>query len=306
MGLYKNLSGAFELSGDSRNAIKNYKLYISLRDSIYSSDNKIKIANLETKRETELKDKQIKMNKLEKRFFIFGICLMLVVIAVVVRNFMIQKKANDIKEESLHQKDMLMKEIHHRVKNNLQVISALLDLQLTNISDGFAKNAMTETNTRIRSISLIHQQLYQNESINSIEFSKFARELLQQLTAVFNKSGQKITLKNNIPETLLDIDTAVPLGLILNELMTNSYKYAFANSDGEIEISLKKTDNYQLTYKDSGPGLPANFDVSSLKGLGMKVIRSLSKQIGGTFTYVGAEKSFVITFKDITSRKLTD
>ena len=303
----RHLSEMYELGGNYKDALITHKEYVTLKDSVYSSDNKIKIANLETQREQQLKDKQIKINKLEKVFFTVGAGLLLVVITVVARNFMIQKKANKVKEELLRQKDVLMKEIHHRVKNNLQVISALLDLQLTNISDEYARSAMSESNTRIRSISLIHQQLYQNENINTIEFSKFAKDLMHQVTTIFSKTGQKIILKSNMSETLLDIDTAVPLGLILNELMTNSFKYAFVNvAEGYIEISLKQNGHYELVYSDSGPGLPAGMDISSFKGLGMRLIRSLSKQIGGEFVYKEKDKDFVITFKDISGRKMTD
>lgn len=303
----RHLSEAYELAGDYKDAINSYKEYVVIKDSIYSNDNKIKLAKVETQREAELKNEQIKTNKLEKELFIVGIGLLLAVIIVVARNFIIQKNANKIKEQLLRQKDMLMKEIHHRVKNNLQVISTLLDLQLTNITDKDARNAMTESTARIRSISLIHQQLYQNENINTIEFSQFAKDLLHQVTSVYSKEDQKITLKNNMPETFLDIDTAVPLGLILNELMTNSYKYAFTNAnEGYIEITLKRDKDYQLIYKDSGPGLPENMNISTFKGLGMRVIRSLSKQIGGAFSYLTDEKFFIITFKDISGRKETD
>ena len=304
----KNLSAAYELSGNYKEALNSYKEYAALKDSVFSNDNKVKLAKLETKRETQLKDKLVQINKLEQIFFAVGLGLLLIVILVVARNFMIQKKANKVKSELLAQKDILMKEIHHRVKNNLQVISTLLDLQLTNITDEQAKDAMTESTTRVRSISLIHQQLYQNENITSIEFSKFAKDLMQQVTAVFKKAGPPVILKSDMPETVLDIDTAVPLGLILNELMTNSYKYAFDSaSNGKMEIVLQqKNGQYELLYKDSGPGLPEGLDVSKLKSLGIKVMRGLSKQIGGTFSYVAEDKTFVVTFKDVAGRKLTD
>ncbi len=314
MDASNGISEAYELSGNYREAGKAYKEYIKLKDSVYSSDNKLKLSRLETQREGQLKEKQIEINKLaehkkrnERVLFVVGIILLLVVILVVMRNFMIQRKANVIKGELLRQKDVLMKEIHHRVKNNLQVISTLLDLQLTHITDKQAQVAMTESATRIRSISLIHQQLYLDANLNTIEFSKFAKDLLLQVTSVYKKEGQKIELQSKMPETFLDIDTAVPLGLILNELMTNSYKYAFADvNEGSIEIALHRDGNYELTYKDSGPGLPASVNLATHKGLGMRVIRSLSKQIGGTFTYDEQRKSIVITFKDMTGRKLTD
>jgi two-component system, sensor histidine kinase PdtaS len=309
------LSEAYRLNGDYGNALKHYEAYSKIKDSVFSTDNKIKIANLATERETSLKEKQIEINKLaetkkrnERSMFMAGFGLLSVVILVVVRNYNTQKNASREKGELLRQKDVLMKEIHHRVKNNLQVISALLDLQLNSITDEHAIEAMTESTSRVRSISLIHQQLYQNENITEIEFSRFAKDLLFQITSVFRKLGQTVVMRKEMPETILDIDTAVPLGLILNELMTNSFKYAFAGTaDGTLEITLHhKKNDYILKYCDSGPGLPDNFDMLSSKSMGMKVMHSLSKQIGGRFSYEPETKNFVVVFKNITARKLID
>jgi two-component sensor histidine kinase len=167
---------------------------------------------------------------------------------------------------------------------------------------------MAESTTRVKSISLIHQQLYQNENIATIEFSQFAKDLFLQVRSVFSKKAQDVVLKNNMPETILDIDTAVPLGLILNELMTNSYKYAFLTSnEGDITIALvQKEHHYELTYADSGPGLSEGFNTSSYKSLGMQLIRNLSKQIGGKSLYSDTDKTFTIMFKDEAERQLTD
>lgn len=312
---YQELSETYSLLGDYKRSLEYYREYTMLKDSIFSNDNKVKIANLATQREADLKQKQIEINQLseskkrnERSLYMVGLGLLSLTVVVVGRNYNNQKNANREKEQLLKQKDMLMKEIHHRVKNNLQVIGALLDLQVSSIADENAKDAMTESTTRVKSISLIHQQLYQNDNITSIEFSKFAEDLLHQVTSVFKKPGQSIALKNEIPETVLDIDTAVPLGLILNELMTNSYKYAFADrADGSIEVGLRRDNgDYRLVYRDSGPGLPKELNVAALRSLGMKVMHSLSKQIGGTFTYDAGGKSFVVVFKDEIGRKLID
>lgn len=213
-----------------------------------------------------------------------------------------QKKVAD---GLLVQKDILMKEIHHRVKNNLQVISTLLDLQLDNITDDNARKAISEGMGRIRSISLIHQQLYQGDEMAYIEFSRFAKDLMFQVSIVFNKPGQKIAFANALPKIMLDIDTAVPLGLILNELMTNSYKYAFPDgAHGSIFIHLhQENDSYRLSYKDSGPGLPADLDMNRSSTLGMMVIRDLSTQLGGGFSYDRETMTFIVRFKDAIERR---
>jgi two-component sensor histidine kinase len=310
----ERLSLAYKLNGNYKEALETYQHSEKIKDSVFSTDNSVKIARLETQRESDLKNKQIEINRLEQTkkrneqlLLITGIALLLIVIGAVLRANQKQKRANAEKEVLLRQKDMLMKEIHHRVKNNLQVISTLLDLQLINITDEQTKDVMTESTTRLKSISLIHQQLYQHEDVTIVEFSKFIKDLLYHVTAAFHKPGQHIVLKNEIPETILDIDTAVPLGLILNELMTNSYKYAFKNGDGFINIKFeKKNELYEMVYGDSGPGLPENLDVKKLKSLGMKVIHSLSKQLGGSFTYDSANRLFIISFKDVAGRKMTD
>ena len=231
---------------------------------------------------------------------------------VVVRTAEVVKEKTEVEKQKkvadklLVQKDILMKEIHHRVKNNLQVISTLLDLQLDNINDLVARKAISEGMGRIKSISLIHQQLYQGDEMAGIELPRFTDELMRQVTMLFKKPGQEIVLTHDVTNKLLDIDTAVPLGLIMNELMTNSYKYAFGDGGkGSINIHVSELDgNYTLTYRDSGPGLPAGFDMSRSTTLGQVVMSSLSKQLGGSFNYNEPTKEFVVTFKDITQRKM--
>ncbi|WP_161499387.1 two-component regulator propeller domain-containing protein [Flavipsychrobacter stenotrophus] len=226
--------------------------------------------------------------------------------AEVVKEKTEVEKQKKVADKLLVQKDILMKEIHHRVKNNLQVISTLLDLQLDNINDLVARKAISEGMGRIKSISLIHQQLYQGDEMAGIELPRFTDELMRQVTMLFKKPGQEIVLTHDVTNKMLDIDTAVPLGLIMNELMTNSYKYAFGDGGkGSINIHVSELDgNYTLTYRDSGPGLPAGFDMSRSATLGQVVMSSLSKQLGGSFNYNEATKEFVVTFKDITQRKM--
>ncbi len=212
-------------------------------------------------------------------------------------------------DEMLKEKDLLMKEIHHRVKNNLQVISGLLELQNTGIDDEKAKQAILEGQNRVRSIALIHQNLYQNENMASIEFREFISELYRQVHGLFGKSGMKLETNFDLKETLLDIDTAVPLGLIVNELLTNSFKYAFNNKPGKIEVKIKSYTNgeYCLEYYDNGPGLPAGTDMDKVRSLGLRLINRLSKQLGGKTEYAYDNGSkFSIWFKDTMARRSTD
>jgi len=211
--------------------------------------------------------------------------------------------------ELLSEKDVLMKEIHHRVKNNLQVISGLLELQGNSVSDEVAKEALMEGRNRVRSIALIHQSLYQFENLSSVELKRFVNDLCAQVESVYKKHS-KIKLHIDVPVLYLDIDSAVPLGLIMNELLTNSFKYAF-NDAGTGEISLKidtvAEGKYELRYTDSGPGLPVDFDLNDATTLGMQLIIDLGRQIGGKVKYEyknGA--SFIINFTNRNLRKKED
>jgi len=209
----------------------------------------------------------------------------------------------------LLQKDVLMKEIHHRVKNNLQVISGLLELQSNSVNDEAAKDALTEGRNRVRSIALIHQNLYQFENLSSIELKRFVNDLCRQVESVYKKEN-KIAMHIEVPVLYLDIDSAVPLGLIMNELLTNSFKYAFGDADTgkiNIEIIAMAEGKYELNYADNGPGLPADFDLARTTTLGMQLINDLSRQIGGKVAYEyknGA--SFIINFTNRSLRKKED
>ncbi len=211
--------------------------------------------------------------------------------------------------ELLSEKDVLMKEIHHRVKNNLQVISGLLELQSKAVNDEAAKDALMEGRNRVRSIALIHQNLYQFENLSSIELKRFVNDLCRQIESVFKKQN-KIVINIEVPVLYLDIDSAVPLGLIMNELLTNSFKYAF-NDHIEGEISLKihilAEGKYELIYADNGPGLLGDFDLASAATMGIQLINDLSRQIGGHVKYEyknGA--SFIINFTNRNLRKKED
>jgi len=223
------------------------------------------------------------------------------------RTLQLQKSLGE-KEILLKEKDVLMKEIHHRVKNNLQVISGLLELQGKTLNDETAKNALTEGRSRVHSMALIHQNLYQFENLSSINMNRFVRSLCEQVSEVFQKEKQLVEVTFTIPETTeLDIDTAVPFGLILNELLTNSFKYAFNTKSGgkiNIEASILHNGKYELTYFDNGPGLPVGFDLTKAKSLGMQLIYDLCRQIGGKIKYEYKNGGlFIITFANRETRK---
>lgn len=211
--------------------------------------------------------------------------------------------------ELLAEKDVLMKEIHHRVKNNLQIISGLLELQGKALNDEGAKDALREGRNRVRSIALIHQNLYQFENLSTIELSRFVKDLCRQVESVFKKQ-KEVVINIEVPSLYLDIDSAVPLGLIMNELLSNSFKYAFNDKpEGEItlEIRSEADGKYQLLYSDNGSGLPANFDFTKASTLGIQLINDLSRQIGGKVKYENKNgAAFTINFTNRNTRKNED
>ncbi|MFT3908952.1 MAG: histidine kinase dimerization/phosphoacceptor domain -containing protein [Ferruginibacter sp.] len=224
------------------------------------------------------------------------------------------KESLSQEQSLLKEKDVLLKEIHHRVKNNLQVISGLLELQGKNLTDDNAKQALMEGRNRVRSMALIHQNLYEYENLSQIELHSFVDDLFKQVSVMFENKSEYTKAKINIPVTEIDIDTAVPFGLVLNELLTNSFKYAFTGSNNcTIEMTLAVENNNEeegrkfiFTYSDSGPGLPVGFDIKKSKSLGMRLINDLSKQMGGSMHYEFDNGSrFTILFYDKKARKKT-
>jgi two-component sensor histidine kinase len=209
-------------------------------------------------------------------------------------------------QDSLNQKDMLLREIHHRVKNNLQIISSMLELQAANANSEPLRKALVEGQTRVSSIALIHHRLYEYDSLGQVEFNGFLNDLYKQVSAVFQKPGQRVEVLYGVPETYFDIDTIVPLGLIVNELLTNSFKYAFNDTAQRkivLSMAIVQEGHYVFSYNDSGQGLPEGFDIQKGASLGLRLVYRLSKQLGGSVSYDKAKNTFFINFKDSTTRK---
>ncbi|WP_377474964.1 MAG: PAS domain S-box protein [Microcoleus anatoxicus] len=189
---------------------------------------------------------------------------------------------------SLKEKEVLLKEIHHRVKNNLQVISSLLKLQAGYIDDENVQSLFTESYNRVRSMALIHEKLYQTSNLAKIDAADYIRNLVDNLFRSYNISTQKIDLCLKVDKILLDVDTAVPCGLIINEIVSNALKYAFNNQKcGEISIHfIKKDRDYLLlSIKDNGKGLPPDFNLEESESLGLQLVVNLTEQLEGTLNY---------------------
>ena len=184
-------------------------------------------------------------------------------------------------ESSLQEKELLLREIHHRVKNNLQVISSLLSLQSRYRKDEQAIEMAQESQNRIKVMALIHEKLYRSKDFANVEFNDYIKNLVNDLFASYKVSTSRISLKMDIENISLGIDTAIPTGLIVNELVTNCLKYAFkADKEGEIRISLRLLDDgeKELIVSDNGVGLPDSLDIKKAESLGLRMITNLTER----------------------------
>ncbi len=201
--------------------------------------------------------------------------------AVLLRTIDERKKAEEQIKQSLIEKEALLREIHHRVKNNLAVISSLLGLQAEGITDESLRQSLEEMKQRMKSMALVHEHLYQKKDFSRINYKDFIIDVIKELESIYHKHNRTIEIKLNIEDLTLDIDSAIPCSLIINELVTNAYKYAFPdNRSGELSISfVKEDDAYILTIKDNGIGLPENVDFRNSNTLGLQIVNVLCKQL---------------------------
>jgi len=209
-------------------------------------------------------------------------------------------------KKSLEEKEMLLKEIHHRVKNNLMIISSLLNLQSRYIKDKASQNVFKESQNRARSMALIHERLYQSTDLERINYGDYIRSLATELFHTYEADPGLIKLKINVEDILLDINTAIPLGLIVNELITNSLTHAFSEGNrGKINIDFHPIDDhYEFAVKDNGIGFPEDIDFQNTDSLGLQLINSLTNQIDGDIKLDrnnGTE--FKIIFKELECNK---
>ncbi len=204
--------------------------------------------------------------------------------------------------EEARKKDLLLREIHHRVKNNLQVISSLLYLQSRRVNDRNVVEMFNESSNRVKSMTLIHQKLYQSKDTATINFGEYIRDLIDALFLSYGVDRQTIALKLNIENAVLSIDTAIPCGLIINEIISNSLKYAFPEGkQGQISVTLQRENGtkFILVVGDNGVGLPQDLDFRNTTSLGLKLVTTLVEQLGGTIELNrqgGTE--FTITFRE--------
>ena len=207
-------------------------------------------------------------------------------------------------EQRADEKEMLLKEVHHRVKNNLQTVSSLLRMQGRAVEDPQTLSQLQSSQNRVVCMAMVHEMLYMREDLSCIEYSTYVQQLADYLVKSVKGSQTDIRLRIDIPEVELGIDTALPLGLLINEAVTNALKYGFKGRDsGEISISLEKEDEqgYVLRIGDDGIGYPENMDYKASKSLGLKLIHNLSRQLKGSVIRDLSKRGtyYVIRFQEV-------
>ncbi len=268
-----------------------------MEDSLEQENNIAKINDLQLKYEstkkqdeidrlaivTELKNKQVNAQKIGL-WFLAGILFILGYL--LYKNIQQKgeiKKQNQTIEKSLQEKDILLREIHHRVKNNLQVVSSLLNLQSNYISDKIALEAINEGKNRVSSMALIHQNLYTEKNLTEIETKQYFEALLDQLFDSYNIDDDAIKLEKEIDSVMLDVDTMIPLGLITNELISNALKHAFVNrATGTVYFKLKNMGGkLVIIISDDGSGMSSQQFLGS-NSFGNKLIHAFVQKLKGT------------------------
>lgn len=216
-----------------------------------------------------------------------------------------RKVAENKIKKSLREKEILLREIHHRVKNNLQIISTLLELQCDQIKDEEVMELYRESENRIQSIALIHENLYQSDDLASIQIDEYINNLLNDLMNSYGIESS-VNLNIDVDKITLGIETAIPCGLIINELVSNSLKYAFPNgTSGNIYLSLKEKDDgtFKLLISDDGSAFPSDFEEKKNRTLGLQLVNNLVKQLDGDLDFNKEKKEFKINFKELTYKK---
>ncbi|WP_317165866.1 sensor histidine kinase [Spirosoma arboris] len=336
---YYNLFKIDSIEGRHLDAIRHLRLSYEFTDSVFSYDQRKRTEELLVKYEAEKKDKNIQLlnsqNQLERirteqahrtrNIMLAGLVLTLIIIALLFNRYLIKQRTNrklvanqrelDQKnsfletlnteqDKLLKEKEWLLKEVHHRVKNNLQMVTSLLYSQSVYLQDDTARLAVKDSLRRMQAMALIHQKLYQDENTSSIAMPEYINELTCYLQESFDDSGQ-ITFRQTIEPLSLDVSQAIPLGLIVTESIVNTIKHAFLNGQkGVVRIELQQDgpDYLVLKIADNGIGLPAGLDLKEYNSLGLELMQGLAKQLNGHFK-IENNNGVLVTVRFITVSK---
>ncbi len=277
------LNEKYHLLKDSLNRFQSQQIIFDIEEKYQAKEKQKHIELLEAK--NALFETKINQEKLQKYLILGGAGVSLLFLFFLGITYYKVKEKNKLIEKTLRQKDYLLKEIHHRVKNNLQLITSLLNLQSKYIKDDKAKEVSMDGKNRVRAMSLIHQFLYQKEDLVNMELGEYFDKLIKELFEAYKVSEKRVAVLFDIERIEIDVDRVIPLGLIFNELITNILKYAFPDDrKGKIEISLKKVSNdIVFTVNDNGVGVENFNDMERDNSFGFTLIEALLQKWNGEF-----------------------
>jgi two-component sensor histidine kinase len=310
---YRHASEAYQALSNTEKSFFYYKKFTATKDSIFSIEKDKIISELKVQYESDksasmiaLQNQEIAQQKTTQLFFIGFLTLLGLLFALFYRNYINKHRlnsqlrlTNDKLDAKNQQNELLLKEIHHRVKNNLEIVSSLLALQSRQLDDQGAKSAMQESQNRVQSMGIIHQKLYQSKNLAAVEMKDYFSNLGEGVLDSFGKSEQ-VKIRYTMQELELDVDTAVPIGLIVNELLTNALKYAFVGKENpEIQIQLERFSDksLKLNVSDNGIGKADN-EMAEGTGFGSQLVQLLTEQLEGVMNYAADQGShFTFHFK---------
>lgn len=338
------MAKSYKQSNDFINSIKYFEKYIHLADTLFTQDKIKAIEELETKYQTEKKDLQLKAQSAkldaqqQRNNFLTGVGVSLTLLLILVgygfmdkrrtnQKLTLQNEAIRLQNEEIRQqneeiqqqndeiqrreeeKTLLLRELHHRVKNNLYMVSSMLKLQAGQLNDPQAVEAVSQSRQRLDAISLVHNELYRDErNISNVNMLKYITELLNNMKQAFGLHQQRpLEVNVRIEDMTLDVESAIPIGLIINELLTNSLKYAFTGVEQPvISVALEQPDpeRLHLIIADNGPGLPPDFDLKEAKSFGLRLVHALTRQLKAKYqieTHNGTQFIFDIYYFKSTS-----
>lgn len=296
MELANAISQCYELTGDYKNALHYANQSSSLKDSLKVLGNTKQVSELQIKYETAKKDKdiallnqadQIRRRQMVLAYVAGGIFVIVTLVLLVMYNIIRTRNkelviSNANVSEQSQKLQLLMQELHHRVKNNLQIVSSLLTLQSSRLTDVDARNVLNVSRQRIDAMSIIHQSLYQHDSANMVNIKEYIHNLLNNITQSFGVRQEEMDIKVDVLVKDMDVDIALPLGLILNEWVTNVFKHAYREMTARPSLQLLvflDGDNVKVEIKDNGIGMPPDLWDNPKASFGIKLMKVLMKQI---------------------------
>ncbi|WP_394746695.1 histidine kinase dimerization/phosphoacceptor domain -containing protein [Spongiimicrobium salis] len=289
---YKTLSVIDSLLGDFQKGFEHFKLYAVYKDSLAAETNlkiteRLEFAKQNAEKNAEISQLALENNKQrnQREILIIGLVFIGILLIVLFNRFRLKQKGFNLIQEKNEENTLLMGEIHHRVKNNLQIILSLIGTQIDNHkANKELKAVLIESKNKIQSMAIIHQNLYRGSNFTKVHANSYIQELIQNLQKSFSGT---LKFNMNIDQKEIKMGLAIPLGLILNELLTNCYKYAFPghqNDNNTVNISFKQMDDsrkFQLLVQDNGIGLPEDFDLELSSSFGMQLVQGLVEQLNG-------------------------